>query len=254
MTPAKQPRSIPIKTCLACGCTWFREATLHQFLPAGKERYGDSGPEVGQDSLMPMTVVICLCDTPFRPSLGGIRGGHTHNSELVNFYRSFEKVEQRLRFLRDRAPLEKEAAKEFVAKDRLQDLRRVAADVEKKIGRLLAPREGDRSKRGGHWRLSGRTSATKAKGRDWLTLELQEIGLTFDEARAAVAAIFASMADRLKAGESIETPLLGKFEVVQRTNRYRRVRLGKIQTLHRNPKRVVFKPNPEFAGSGETKR
>ena len=84
-----------------------------------------------------------------------------------------------------------------------------------------------------------REPASKAKGRDWLALEVQKCGLTFDEARAAVGAIFDSMVAMLQQGEWVETPL-GEFQIKHRTKPYTRLRFGRLQTLHYQSKRVVF--------------
>ena len=152
-----------------------------------------------------------------------------------------------------------EVAEELVTKDRLSELRRGAAGLEKQIGRILAPGQDDHIKPGGHWRLPKRSPASKSKGRDWLVLDLSHLprpnlvaeiflqmnGLTFDEARDAVEAIIDSMTDRLKAGESVETPL-GDFRIAKRTKPYCRVRWAKLQTLHRTPKRIVFTPNADW--------
>jgi len=69
---------------------------------------------------------------------------------------------------------------------------------------------------------------------------VQKCGLTFDEAREAVGAIFDSMVAALQEGEWVQTPL-GEFQIKRRTNPYLRVRFGKVQTLHYQSKRVVFK-------------
>ena len=227
-------KQLPIKTCPACGGSWFREATLYEYWSKGNPYMT---LEAYRASAMPMTVLICLCGTPFRQPLGGIRAGHTPNAEITEFLRSFDAVERRQKLGQDQGPVERKASEDLVLKDRLRELRRVTARVEKNIGRRLAPRE---MKRGGHWRLSQHEQSTKSKGRDWLVRELQSKGLTFDEARGAVAAMFDSIVHALKSGETVETPL-GEFRVEKRTKAYRRIRLGKVQKLHRTPKKVVFK-------------
>jgi hypothetical protein len=50
-------RSIPFQTCPACGSTWFREATFHQW-PAA------SSAGAMPMTLMPQTMLVCLCGTP----------------------------------------------------------------------------------------------------------------------------------------------------------------------------------------------
>ena len=73
-------RSIPFQTCLACGSTWFREATFHQW-PAAS-----SVGAMPMTPIMPQTMLVCLCGTPVPPSWGGVRGGKTANVEMAQFH------------------------------------------------------------------------------------------------------------------------------------------------------------------------
>jgi len=74
-----------------------------------------------------------------------------------------------------------------------------------------------------------------------LALAVQKCGLTFDEARAVVGALFDAVTQRLQAGESVDTPL-GKFFVEPRGEPYFRIRWWKLQKMNRKAKRVVFQP------------
>jgi len=56
-----------------------------------------------------------------------------------------------------------------------------------------------------------------------LAVAVHKCGLTFDEARAVVGAMFDAVTQRLKAGESVTTPL-GEFCVEQRGEPYFRIR------------------------------
>jgi hypothetical protein len=53
-------------------------------------------------------------------------------------------------------------------------------------------------------------------------------------------AIFDSLVAALQEGEWVQTPL-GEFQIKRRTKPYQRVRFKKVQTLHYQSKRVVFK-------------
>jgi len=227
------PKPLPIKFCRACGGTWFREQTFYEFLPQ----------KVQPASLMPMYLLICLCGTPLRLQLGGVRAGFTPNIELARLFRSMDCAERYQERCRVPARQERAMSKDFVERDRLRELQRVVAGLEGRIGLLLASPERRRSKAGRHWRLPERKPATKSKGRDWLTIEIQKCGLTFEEARDTLAAIIDSMTDRLKTGESVESPL-GVFRVKKRAESDLRFRFGKLQ--HMRQKRVVFKPAAEF--------
>jgi hypothetical protein len=70
--PPKQP---PLMTCLACRGTWFRQADYYQFLPEESiGGYWTTGPDlVGKNSIIPMTIAVCLCGTPQTPNIGGVR-------------------------------------------------------------------------------------------------------------------------------------------------------------------------------------
>jgi hypothetical protein len=78
-------RTIPFQACLACGSTWFREATFHQWPTTSS-----AGGELM--TMMPMTMLVCLCGTPVPPSWGGIRGGRTRNVEMAQFHDSLDQV------------------------------------------------------------------------------------------------------------------------------------------------------------------
>jgi nucleoid DNA-binding protein len=78
-----------------------------------------------------------------------------------------------------------------------------------------------------------------------MSLELQKLGLTFDKAREVVDAIWESIKDALKRGEDVETHL-GGFRVVKRPAPRMRWRLGKIQRLYRQRKKVVFTATEEI--------
>ena len=85
-----------------CGGDWFREADPYEFLR--EVTLGSMWPTwralVGQLSIQPMTLLVCLCGSPLAPRIGGVPGGHTFNSELAALLDSFSKVLDRLEDLR----------------------------------------------------------------------------------------------------------------------------------------------------------
>jgi nucleoid DNA-binding protein len=237
-----------IKVCADCGGTWFRESTVGEYLPKETENITLAwAREVGPISRMPITLLFCLCGAPFRPPGGGVRGGRTPNHELVCFWKSFGRTEQWNQAQQNFACLEREAADTFVAKDQLIALGAAVRDLEREVGRLLAPRDGTRIKKGGHWRLPKRNAATISKGRDWLGIQLQNRGLTFDESRNAIDAILGSIIEALQDGDYVETPL-GEFRIARRPARRRRLRWSKLQILNRTSKRVAFRPLRDLFG------
>jgi hypothetical protein len=86
-------------TCLACGGEWFREASHFAFFPVESlGSFWDTWPVLtGQDSYIPMTVLVCLCGTPLDPEIVGLRGGRTPNRELNRFLESLAKAKKQLK-------------------------------------------------------------------------------------------------------------------------------------------------------------
>ena len=124
--------NVLLRTCPACQGTWFREATLYEF---GRGPYG-AEPE--QVSHMPMTVLICLCGTPLRPLVGGVRGGRTPNRELLQFRGNLERAERYRESRHNLSRHQQQAARRFATREGLLQVRITAADVERQIGRVLA--------------------------------------------------------------------------------------------------------------------
>jgi nucleoid DNA-binding protein len=69
---------------------------------------------------------------------------------------------------------------------------------------------------------------------------LQERGFSFRQARKLVQVIWQVITDALRRGESVETPL-GIFRVVSSPPLQTRFRRGRLQTLFRNRRRILFK-------------
>jgi nucleoid DNA-binding protein len=132
-----------------------------------------------------------------------------------------------------------------VPKGQLGLIRQRIARLQPALGRLFTRKDADGKIRGGVWRTPKRRPASH--GRDMLAVQLQKRGLTFDEAHAAVTAIWDAIKEGLKRGESVETPL-GLFKIVRRTKPYPRWRLKRWQRMHKNPKRVVFIASPGLLG------
>lgn len=227
-------KNLPLTICPACQGTWFREVTLNEFA----DRQVPYQP-VQIDS-MPMVILICLCGTPLSWSVGGIRGGRTPNYEISRFFRDLEGVERYLNACHDSKALVKGIAPDLFRRDCLEGIRRDAAVMERQVGRFLAAADR-RDNRGRHWCAPRRNRATNGKGRDWLALEVQKCGFTFDQARAIVAAIFDAITSGLRLGEAVETPL-GTFRVQEKKPTYFRVRWGKLQKMNRLRRVVVLEP------------
>src|ERR1017187_2129218 len=65
--------------------TGFERRIITKFLR--EESLGSMRPGwpvlVGQLSIGVMTSLVCLCGSPLAPRIGGVRGGHTFNTELT---------------------------------------------------------------------------------------------------------------------------------------------------------------------------
>ena len=110
--------------------------------------------------------------------------------------------------------------------------------VERELGPWQSRITSKKITPGRTWQLP-RRQASKQIGRDHLALKLQIVGLTFRQARQVVDAIWESIKEALQRGEDVETPL-GQFQVVERPEPTTRLRLGKMQRLYRQRKKVVF--------------
>ena len=241
---AGRPRDLPVKRCAECGGTWFRviDVSLYASDEPRMTAVNWRG-ESEQISRMPMRVLVCLCGAPLPPRLGGMRGGRTPNAELSSLFHSLSAAERR-------RPREEEwltyASETFLQAQELAGLRAAVRALEQRVGRGLAPRdETGGIQKGGNWRAPKRTASSKCKGRDWLAVELQKRGFTFDKARQIIDAIFTAMTEELQAGGFVETAL-GTFRVVRRRPpECVRVRLGKTLKFNTRRKRVAFQQHRE---------
>ena len=87
-------REIPLKTCPACAGDWFREADHYAFFREESKSVGPSWPTwpdlVGQLSMAPMPLLVCLCGRPWRPEIAGVRGERTFNLNLAQLLDGLE--------------------------------------------------------------------------------------------------------------------------------------------------------------------
>lgn len=217
--------------CSACGGQWFREATFYGFLREEYLRIWEGFPDlVGQATLVPMTVGVCLCGTPLTPLIGGLRGGWTPNRELNRFLRALLADEEYVRENQGRT-----------GPEAVQALERRITNLQRELGRRTRSRPGP----GRYWGLPTRTAASgvnRTLTRDQLVLRLQEKGLDFRDARKVLDAILNAMIQSLRGGGNVRVPPLGTFEWKDRPQMRQRFRLGKNQTLFRQPRRVAFIP------------
>jgi nucleoid DNA-binding protein len=236
---------IPVARCSACGGEWFREATYYAFLKENHVVVCDGSPDlVGQDSITPMTVAVCLCGMPLEPLIGGVRSGHTLNWELNQFLNALKTGRERIQQNHE-GDLVVAAAEERLAKpEDLAALKERLKTLQQEIGR----RQRQPSGPGRYQQLPTRQPASGTKGsiatltRDGLALLLQERGLDFRQAREVVDAILDSMIQNLRQGGSVDVPPLGTFRVENQPPPRRRFRFGRMQTLFRQPTKVAFEP------------
>jgi hypothetical protein len=243
--------NIPPLNCMACGSTWFRELSFTEFK---SKQFWPRSPEPLVD--IPMTILVCLCGRPFPLLPQGVRGP-TMTDAIRRFRAGLEHAQKCGKDYAvipavlptgvDRAPL-------AVFYERVHK-------VEDEVGRRLAKQgvaAGQRQACGRFWRSSrgqparhnqSSTTSEAAKGRDWLTAQLQILGLTFRKARAIVTAVLEAISEGLQRDGWVETPL-GEFYLVRRTAPYQRKRWGRNQNLHRWSNRVVFKPDACFVRKG----
>jgi nucleoid DNA-binding protein len=242
VTPPTSGRRLPVDTCAACGGVYFRLVNVHAFETKARELVRGLGYEDQHVSIMPMTLLICLCGAPLQPNIGGVRGGPTANHEISQLVESFDHAARQVEARHDTADVYARAARDLAPRERLSPLLAEISSIEREVAQLLARKEGGRRRRGAPWRLPRREPATR--GHDRLALDLQKRGLTFDEARRVVGAMFEAMLEALKRGEAVTTSL-GTFRAQARTKRGFRIRLGRLQQYHPG-KKIVFEPSGDL--------
>lgn len=219
-----------MRTCSACGGTWFQRADFFQFLR--EESLGDyweTWPDlVGQASAMPMGIAVCLCGTPQLPNIGGIRGGRTPNQEISRLWESLGWARQSL----DGSAVSWGVRQAMAGRESLEVLAGRVKALEKLAGRRLAETDPNRrSPRGRHWAPPTREPVSGGEGkltRDQLVLKLQERGFGFREAWRVVNALLDAMIEELQVGGKVVIErLLGTFKVVRRPAARRLVRFGR---------------------------
>src|SRR5436305_6238598 len=171
----------PLNICPACGGDWFRQADYYQF--RREETLGSSWetwPDlVEQLSIGPMGLLICLCGSPLRSSIGGVRGGRTPNSEVSQFMNDCQRAKQLLREAHKGDSLLRAAARQLATLETWQALADRLRSVERELARRM------RSGRGRPW--SSPTRQPAAQGRDRLVLALEaKAGLTSRKAKSVV--------------------------------------------------------------------
>jgi hypothetical protein len=153
----------PLKTCSACGGTWFRQADFFQFWR--EELLGGFWPTwpdlVGQLSRMPMGIAVCLCGTSQLPNLGGLRGGRTPNREISRLWESLGWARQSS----DGSAVLKIAEEQLAGRESLDVLAGRTKVLEKLAGRRLAENDRNRrSPRGRHWSPPVRQPCREERG------------------------------------------------------------------------------------------
>jgi hypothetical protein len=191
-------RELPLARCLACDGYWFREADFYRFRREEYlGRFWDTWPELtGRLSTAPMTLLVCLCGSPLRPNLGGVRGGHTPNFEVGRLFSGLKAAHRAIRQRHDA----------FINPGRqgtptgLEVLDRRLANLLRDLGR----RHGIR--RGRYWEPPSRKAQSGVLTREGLALKLQQIDFTFDQARKIVTAVFEAIKEGLRGGGTVPVP------------------------------------------------
>ena len=244
----KPMREMPLNICPACGGEWFREAEYYEFFREESVRSSWPPPDLlGQISMGPMALLVCLCGTPLKSSIAGVRGGRTPNVELLKLFDSLDKSQACLKDHHD-GDLVLAAAEVYLAKsESFQVLAGQLHVLEKLAGPRIAQQTPSRkSPRGRYWATPKRKPASGCVLTiDTLVIALQGIGLTARVAKKAVKAIFEAITEWLQDGGIAQTPL-GVFQVVRRPPECTRVRLGRSMKFNTKPKRVVFRPSREL--------
>lgn len=221
-------RALPKVTCQHCGSTWFREVPLDQFATLESTE---------PTSVMGLSVLVCLCGTPARPNLGGLRGGRTPNVEISTFMNNFESTAAQMLTRETAESLLVEIQSGLMRSSQVQQVVAEVKAVERQIGRCLSWADG--KKPGRHWGMPQRSAATR--GRDQMVLALQQQGFTFRESRRLVRQFWQLMARLLGRGEVVDTPI-GTFQSVRTPEPQVRWRFGRRQIVFSKRTRIRFQP------------
>jgi nucleoid DNA-binding protein len=158
--------------------------------------------------------------------------------ELTRFLASLAAGKKKLTENHDPGSILAAAEEQLVKPDVLKALEGRLRRIQVEVGRRT------RSGQGRHWEMPNRQAASHKPGtltRDDLVWNLQGSGLDFREARKVVDAIFKSMTQSLRRGEEVIVPPLGTFTVRGQPKTTRRLRQGRLQTLFRQARKVVFR-------------
>jgi len=236
-------RQIPVARCQACGGEWFRQATYYAFLrEESLGRSWDTWPDLtGQDSVIPMTVGVCLCGLPLEPLIGAERGG-TGGRELTEFLKALGKGRKWIQENQEGNAVVAAAKKRLATAEHLKILDKRLQTLQREVGRRQRLEPGP----GRYWQSPTRQADSGSPGTltlDRLALMLQERNLSFRKAQEVVHVILSCMIRGLRRGEQVEVPPLGTFFLKDQPKQQRRQRFGRMQTLFRHPTKVAFRPS-----------
>jgi nucleoid DNA-binding protein len=235
-------KALQLKTYPGCGGSWFRIADFYRFYR--EETIGnfwETWPDlVGQASLMPMKIAVCLCGAPQMPNIGGVHWGHTPNAEISRLYESIQGAQQSL----NGSAVSELASGSLAGKSDLSTLAERMKLLDKKMGKRVAQEDLKRkSPRGRYWAPPvGKPAAgnDRVLDRRGLAMDLQKCGFKFREARAIVQAILGSMLEELQAGGRVKLDI-GTFSIARRPAPKKLQRFHRVVTVNQQSKRVVFR-------------
>ena len=233
IAPAPPSRTLPKVTCEYCGSTWFRRAPV--------EQYQDTIWEEEAVSQVHLALYICLCGMPRTPQLGGVHAG-TAALEIDEFMENFQAVQNTEGVLMTKAAAERllvDIQSALISKKTMREVLAEAAAAQRKLGRWLRIEAGQGSKPGRPWSMPERKPATR--GRDQMVVALQERGYTLRESRRLVRKFWGLMAELIRCGEVVDTPI-GQFKAVTAPEPQVRRRFGKRQILFARRRRIKFRP------------
>jgi hypothetical protein len=178
-------KALQVKTYPGCGGSWFRIADFYRFYR--EETIGnfwETWPDlVGQASLMPMKIAVCLCGAPQMPNIGGVHWGHTPNAEISRLYESIQGAQQSL----NGSAVSELAGGSLAGKSDLSTLAERMKLLDKKMGKRVAQEDLKRkSPRGRYWAPPvGKPAAgnDRVLDRKGLATDLQKRGFNFRDAR-----------------------------------------------------------------------
>jgi len=229
--------------CKSCGSTWFRLPEFRRFEPndflswkhyAANHRLNDvSAIQLAREQAYvgsPQAALVCLCGAVQKPNIGGIPTGRTAEKEIHAFLQDRERAQDRF---------DSQLQQVMTGKLRCVDFEPLQKEVELLRARLQRYITRHRLQRQLNKVLPVSTRTAAGHGKDKIVSDVQQRGMTIEQARRSVNAVFDIWKQALADHGVVETPVGNLVAVVAPPPRKKRG-LGKQVTLFSQNRRIAL--------------